>query len=675
MKKHAVFPVQWLFLRTLVILAILPLGTGLASDTYRSLSSQYSQALKLLKKTGNRTITGSEKCPAGNGDYLRKKLRYYRFLDAYIEAKKKELAAEGVSISVIGRDDLLFLKGYGYADKEVQRPATPLTLFGVGSVSKLFTGIAIMQLVEQKEIDLDAPLENYIPGFGYKTHFPNADPITVRALMTHQSGLVGDIIKGGVSIAEPENDFRELVELFKKEYLAYPPGYISSYSNSAVALLGIVIEEVSGMEFKTYIQKNICRPLGMLTANFSLRDYMVPMLAKSYDSAGGESPFLYLRDKPAGSFISNVLEMSLFMRMILNSGKLFGQQILKQSTLKQMFVHQNGHIELDFPNDHGEKWGLSWVLHHPSLAYAGKYIGHSGGIPHYYTQLHILPEHGLAVIVETNSETGAQLSEDVADMAMIKALEIFKGINYPNAPSLPPLTPLSQDHIVQLAGTYATNHMGMLSIYHNNNRLYADSTLFGEFELELKPHRDNWFSFYLNDQLASGFENLRITVKNSAKGRFIGIQYRDESGTVLSSPEGFEFEIPDELPLNWMNRVGQYSIINPDSYTDAHVLIQVLPPGVLSHGIGDDQYTVLDPIFEDQAVRTGLGRNINETIQVIDCNGEECLYHLGYVFQKQSELKTSSNNRSIISSFNLENKGREIEKKLIRRFHFPGRGR
>lgn len=128
---------------------------------------------------------------------------------------------------------------------------------------------------------------------------------------------------------------------------------------------------------------------------------MTPMLARSYDGSGAESPYLYIRDEPAGSFISNTLEMSLFMRMILNGGKLFGRRILKQSTLEQMFVQQNGEIELDFPNDYGTKWGLSWMLSYPRLSYAGKYIGHDGFVPNYSTQLHILPDHGLAVIVET----------------------------------------------------------------------------------------------------------------------------------------------------------------------------------------------------------------------------------------------------------------------------------
>ena len=411
----------------LVGISLLP-GAGPADAMNRALAPPYYRALKLLSRTENVTKTESSQYHNDVKSYLQKKLKYYQFLDRYIADSIEEFEGEGISISIISKDDLLFLKGYGYADKETQTAATPFSLFGIGSVSKLITGIAIMQLVEQGRIDLDAPLEDYIPDFGYKTHFPDAGPITVRTLMTHQSGLVGDIAKDWCSATGPEHNFRELVDIIKEEYLAYPLRYISTYSNCAVALLGIVIENVSGVEFKTYAKNNICRPLGMLASNFSLRDYMTPILAKPYDSAGAESPFLYIRDEPAGAFISNTLEMSLFLRMILNGGILFGQRILQQSTLEQMFVPQNSDIELDFPNDHGAQWGLSWVLSAPSLAYAGKYVGHDGSIPNnYFTQMHILPEHGLAVIVMTNnSSKRLQICLDIADRAMMKAWKFLK---------------------------------------------------------------------------------------------------------------------------------------------------------------------------------------------------------------------------------------------------------
>jgi CubicO group peptidase (beta-lactamase class C family) len=425
MKDHEMMLKQWMVVGLLLVITVILPRIGLAIEGPLKLPSQYIHALQQSNKDDHQTEKETDHSPSpGSKDHLQKKLEYYQFLDAYIKEKRQELGAEGVSVSVISENDLLFLKGYGYADKNTNTKVTPLTLFRVGSISKLFTGIAIMQLVEEGSIDLDAPLENYVPGFGYKTHYPDAAPITVRTLMTHQSGLVGDILKGWSSADELNNEYRKVVDLFNQEYVAYPPGYISSYSNSAISLLGIVIEEVSGVEFDEYVKNNILRTIGMFASGFSLQDDMRPMLAKSYDSDGIETPFRYIRDKPAGSLITNSLEMSLFMRMILNRGELFGQRILSESTLEKMYVQQNKNIELDFPQDHGAKWGLSWMLHHPKLSSLGKYVGHSGAIPDFYTQLHILPEHGLAVIVETNS--AAEISADIANMAMIKALDILK---------------------------------------------------------------------------------------------------------------------------------------------------------------------------------------------------------------------------------------------------------
>ncbi len=674
MNKYVKSSTLWMIAGALLLAVAIWPGAGLGDEAVQVLTPGDSHALQLLRKTEDAAKAGAGRRLDERRAYLRKKQTYRRFIDNYIAEKKTAFEDEGLSISVISKNDLLFLKGYGYADKETRTPATPLTLFCTGSVSKLFTGIAVMQLVEQGRIDLDAPLETYIPDFGYKTHFPDAGPITVRTLMTHQSGIVGDIFKGRDSISGPDHHFRELVDLLKDEYLAYPPGYISSYSNCAVALLGIVIEEVSGVEFKTYIQDHICRPLGMMTSNFSLRDYMSPLLAKSYDSTGAESPFLYIRDEPAGSFISNTLEMSLFMRMILNGGKLFGRRILRQSTLEQMFVQQNSEIEFDFPDDHGARWGLSWVLSDPALSYAGKYAGHDGFVPNYFTKMHILPEHGLAVIVETNSLQGQQISSDIADMAMIKALEIFKGIKRPDPQPLPPIVALTPQHIAQTEGTYATNDLGILSIYPKNSGLFASCTGLGSLELELLPHEDDWFSLYLNGQPAPGFENIRIIVKNFAGKRFAGLQIHTASGLINSSSIGCEYQIPDKLPPEWMNRVGQYNVINPDPYMSFDLdgaLIQVLPSGAMYYADPAFLASILDPIFEDEAVRTGLGRNINETIQVVDCNGGECLYHLGYLLKKQTIAMTPPDTRETFNASDLQKKGQEVERKLIQRFRFP----
>ena len=127
----------------------------------------------------------------------------------------------------------------------------------------------------------------------------------------------------------------------------------------------------------------------------------------------------------------------------------------------------------------------------------------------------------------------------------------------------------------------------------------------------------------------------------------------------------------------WTERVGQYSIINPDPYMaiGGDVLIQMLPSGVMYCTIPNFSSNVLDPIFEDEAIRTGLGRYANETIQVVDCGGEQCLYSLGYLLKKVTDAKASPEIRGAFSTSDLHKKGKEMESELIQRFRFPGLNR
>lgn len=104
---------------------------------------------------------------------------------------------------------------------------------------------------------------------------------------------------------------------------------------------------------------------------------------------------------------------------------------------------------------------------------------------------------------------------------------------------------------------------------------------------------------------------------------------------------------------------------------DMDALIQVLPSGAMHYINPDFSSNVLDPIFEDEAVRTGLGRNVNETIQVVDCDGGECLYHLGYLLKKQTIAMPLPDTRGTFSASDLQKKGQEVERKLIQRFRFP----
>jgi CubicO group peptidase (beta-lactamase class C family) len=140
--------------------------------------------------------------------------------------------------------------GFGYADAATRKPAIPQTLYPVGSISKLFTATAVMQLAEQGAVDLDAPLSRYLPQFSIRSRFAGSPPITVRSVLTHHSGLPGDLTQGMWS----GGSFTTVAERLWEEHTAYPPHLVFNYSNLGYTLLGHMIEAVTGEDFNAWCE-------------------------------------------------------------------------------------------------------------------------------------------------------------------------------------------------------------------------------------------------------------------------------------------------------------------------------------------------------------------------------------------------------------------------------------
>jgi CubicO group peptidase (beta-lactamase class C family) len=177
-----------------------------------------------------------------------------------------------VVIALVDDQDVVWQEAFGYADLEEKKLASFDTVYRVGSVTKTFTALAIMKLYEDAIIDLDAPITDYLPDFSMKSRFPDSDPITIRSLLSHRSGLT-----------DPENRFfgeytglefferislQEIVDSLKDDYVPYPVGYRFNYSTSGFAVLGRIIEVMTGRDYSDYMQENILNPLGMSDSTF-----------------------------------------------------------------------------------------------------------------------------------------------------------------------------------------------------------------------------------------------------------------------------------------------------------------------------------------------------------------------------------------------------------------------
>ena len=317
------------------------------------------------------------------------------WLDGYLPYALRTADIPGVVITVVKDGQLLTARGFGYADREKRTPVDPeRTLFRPGSVSKLITWTAAMQLVEQGKLDLDKDINAYLD---FKIPDYDGKPITLRQIMTHTAGFeeaVKDIIFTDPTHLLPLGDY--LKRWTPKRVFA--PGTTPAYSNWATALAGYVIERVSGESFDDYCDKHIFAPLGMTSSTMRqpLPAALAGQMASGYKPGKDAGKFEIIGPAPAGSLSSTGTDMAKFMLSSLDHGK----GVLSPETAAMMF---------DSPLDKVDPASLLPPLNRMELGYfetninGREVIGHLGDTEFFHTSLHLLMKEGVGVYFSFNS--------------------------------------------------------------------------------------------------------------------------------------------------------------------------------------------------------------------------------------------------------------------------------
>jgi CubicO group peptidase (beta-lactamase class C family) len=335
-------------------------------------------------------------------------------LETWIESVIDFDRIPGMSIAVVHDQELVYAKGFGYADVERQVKATPATIYSICSISKLFTSIALMRLRDAERLSLDDPVSKHLPWFAPEMVSAEEQPPTLRDLLRHSSGLPCEPDK--TFWTEPDQLFpsrEELIARVASLRMSYATNTKFNYSNLGYSLLGEVVSVISGMEYSDYVHKNILEPIGLKkTTTYLPRDLLGSELAIGY----GRWPRKGTRVKidssdprsftPAGGFASTVEDMAMFAmwQFRVLDGK--SENVLSQKTLREM-----QEVEWSSP-----PWGLGFSIWHlgDRVIY-----GHQGGCPGYKSQIIICPEEKLAVVVMINATDAPQWS------LVFKAYEIM----------------------------------------------------------------------------------------------------------------------------------------------------------------------------------------------------------------------------------------------------------
>jgi CubicO group peptidase (beta-lactamase class C family) len=356
----------------------------------------------------------------------------------------RQLAANhipGATISIVKDGHLLLDKGYGYADiqqgKKVQADST---LFRLGSVSKLFTWTAMMQLVEEGKVDLHADVNTYLKTFRIPATYPQ--PITIENLLTHTAGFEDGTIG---QLVPQASDLESLGTWLPKHIPAriFPPGVVTAYSDYGAALAGYIIEQVGGMPFDQYIEQHLFQPLEMHQSTFRqpLPATLLNQMSQGYTFSGGTyhaGSFENIETVPAGALSSTATDMANFMIAQLQLGRFGNARILQEATDQEM---QQQHFTND-PRLPGMAYGF-----YEQQINQQRLLGHSGDTNMFYSLLMLLPKTHVGLFIAFNSPGGSTASQNL--------LQAFMDHYYP-APRVTQTAPLAgfPARASQIEGTY-----------------------------------------------------------------------------------------------------------------------------------------------------------------------------------------------------------------------------
>jgi CubicO group peptidase (beta-lactamase class C family) len=427
----------------------------------------------------------------------------------------------GATVLIAKDDIVIYRKAFGMANLELNVPMKPEHVLQLASITKQFTGVAILMLMEQGKLSLEDPLSKYI------SDYPKGNEITVHHLLIHTSGIKSYTnVPEFINMARTDMTPMELIGHFKDLPMDFETGERYAYNNSAYILLGYIIEQLSGLSYEDFIQKNIFNKLGMKNSYYGSRSRIIPNRANGYqpDTQGGLRNADYLSMSlpyAAGSLMSTVDDMFLWNKAIHQN------TLISEKSKKLAFTNytlNNGkHI------NYGYGWGINELAGFTS-------IEHTGGIFGFTTSGIYVPEENIYSIVLTNKDDGTG-----PEPLNLQATAIVLGKPLIKKPAVT----LTEEQLNKWTGAYQFEEVTRF-ITLEEGSLY--STREGGQPFKLIPLSENEFQF------DSSFTTYIFSIKNGKKETLFADRINKSKGVETDKkpePEKESLLLPQEILMTY----------------------------------------------------------------------------------------------------------------------------
>ena len=522
--------------------------------------------------------------------------------------------ASSVQYALIDNGNIVLSGNAGYANKASRIKPTKDTMYGIGSISKIYTTAAVMQLADAGRISLEMPVTYYIPEF--KMQDERYKNITVRMLLNHSSGLMGSTLNNAILYGDSDHSsYDNLLDALSRQRLKADPGAFSVYCNDGFTLAEMIVERVSGMTFSEYLRKNILDPIQVSMTKTPVDTFSTGSLAQVYNGLGKQAlPYESLTMIGAGGIYSSAEALCRFSQSFMaNSNGLLSENARKAMENEEF---KRG---LWLPEtDTSFNYGLGWdsVSSYPFNQYNIKALKKSGDIHHYHASLIVLPEYNLSAAVLTAGASSAHdeiMGQEIL-ISYLKEKGIIKEEKTLAASSMTE-APMPEE----LAG-YSGNYANLMAVYQveiKDSAMTLSIAGSPANKVTLSYMDDGWFSG-MDGQLSVRFvtepnQNSYLVSKSMTALPSLGTtySYMYEAQKLAPNP------IPDTVLAAWKAREGSTYLPVSEKYSSYMYLSQIpiasvaLDESVPGY-VGNSKIIDSSSFITDLAIPIMYGRDLSD---------------------------------------------------------------